>query len=92
MTFHATKRSMRISLGLRSCGATFFLMRLWLRETAEPCLLVRDIEVAREREAASLWLWLFWCIIMGDVVVVVVVERIEQGKRELMSFWVRIQT
>lgn len=53
--FQATKRSIRMSDGFKSCGAIFFFIRDWLRETEEPCLLALDIEVAREREAAVSW-------------------------------------
>lgn len=54
MTFHAVKRSMRMSEGRRSLGAMFFLMRDCWRETAEPALLLPlEMEVARERETPS---------------------------------------
>ena len=49
----------------------FFLMRDWLRDMVEPCLLAREIDVAREIEAAS------WFISM-----VCVHKRIEGGPRE----------
>lgn len=53
MTFQAMKRSMRTSEGFRSWGAIFFLMSDWFLETVEPCLLAREMDVAREREALS---------------------------------------
>ena len=60
MTFHAVKRSMRMSEGRRSVGCMFFLMRDWLRETVELCLLAllagREREVARDMETVSFML------------------------------------
>jgi Phosphate transport (Pho88) len=46
---------MRTSEGLRSCGAMFFLIRDWFLDRAEPCLLVLEMDVARDMEAASWW-------------------------------------
>jgi hypothetical protein len=59
MAFHATNRSIRTSDGLRSCGATFFLMSDWFLETEEPCLLALEMDVARETEVASWFMFEF---------------------------------
>lgn len=57
--FQAMNRSMRISDGLRSLGAMFFLMRDCCLDTTEPCLLLaRETEVAREREMESCTLFM----------------------------------
>lgn len=54
MTFHAVKRSMRMSDGRKSLGAMFFLMRDCWRETAEPALLLPlEMDVARESDMLS---------------------------------------
>ncbi len=49
---------MRMSAGFRSYVAMFFLMRLWFRETVEPCLLARDIEAARDTDGDGFGWWL----------------------------------
>jgi len=50
IAFHATKRSMSKSEGLRSFGAVFFLIRVLLRESADAAFteVLREIEVARD--------------------------------------------
>ena len=54
ITFHAVKRSMRMSDGRKSFGAMFFRMRDCWRETAEPALLLPlEMEVALERDWPS---------------------------------------
>ena len=52
MTFHAVKRSIRISEGRKSWGAMFFLIKDCCRET-EVLLLARETDVAREIETES---------------------------------------
>lgn len=56
MAFHATKRSIKISEGRKSCGAMFFLINDCERESVEPCLLALDNDVAREIETVSLFM------------------------------------
>lgn len=49
IAFHATKRSMSTSAGLRSWSWMFFLMRDWFLEVVEPFLLrALALELARE--------------------------------------------
>ena len=72
MTFHAVKRSMRMSEGRRSFGAMFFLMSDCCLDTAEPALLLPlEIDVALDNETLSF-------MAASMVVAVVVVE----GKRD----------
>jgi hypothetical protein len=54
IAFHAVKRSMRTSLGRRSLGAVLFAIRLWRRLT-DVARLAREVDVAREIDAASVY-------------------------------------
>lgn len=61
----------------------FFLMRDWERDMVEPCLLAREIDVAREIDAAS---FIFPVSVLGVVKVKVKVKVKNRGVVSLSVF------
>ena len=44
----------------------FFLIRDWFLETEDPCLLARDMEVARDNDAVSWFIAMDWLLFDGE--------------------------